>query len=70
MLRIIYIASLVLHNLNQGVIPTQGYRKHPFASIYHKCTEYTWFTVKSNIIKICNYFQRDTGSNLVISYLL
>ena len=27
-LRIIYIASLVLHNLNQGVIPTQGYRKH------------------------------------------
>ena len=41
-LRIIYIASLVLHNLNQGVIPTQGYRKHSFTSIYDKCTKYTW----------------------------
>ena len=36
-----HIPSLVLHNLDQGIIPTQGDRKHLFAVIYDECTKYT-----------------------------
>ena len=35
-----YVPSLVLRNLDQGIIPTQVDRKHLFAAIYDECTKY------------------------------
>ena len=37
-----HIPSLVLHNLDQGIIPPQGDGTHLFAAIYDECTKYTY----------------------------